>query len=103
MVCCPPKTSLLGWEFSRVSQTVRNVPLSSARVPLGLNREGSSLTIAPGLSKLLGAGGLWAGLFPSYWKSELGLGQVTALGTGDVARSLLFFSNARGVGFSDCT
>ena len=83
---------------------MRKAPLSfTIATPLEPPGEELSLAIAPGLSLLLGTSGQRAGVLQGSWKLELGLGQVTALGTGDVASSLLFFSNALGVGFSYCS
>lgn len=99
-----PENHLFGGvELSRVSRAMRKAPVSTAMAPLGVHKDGLSLAISPGLSKVPGSGGLWAGLLQACQKLELVLGQVTGLGPGNVIRTLLFFSNSLGVGFSDCS
>ena len=73
----------------------------------GISGEGPSLTVAPALSSLHSQTGFWRqrswglGGFKfarGSWSPVLG--QITALGIGDVTSSLLSFNNASEVGFS---
>lgn len=94
--------SLVRWAFSRVLGCENGSPRLCYGTP-GI----SSLTVTPGLSTLHWQTGFWRqvgcglGCFRFAGRSwSPGLDQITALGIGGVASSLLCFSNMLEVGFS---